>query len=63
MGVGGGFPGRGLRGGVVVRHGGFARFPNRRYACRAPGRGHVGPREGQEGDGAVHGGKMPVADG
>ena len=56
MGVGG-FPDRGLRSCVVVCHRSVGRFLHRRYACCAPDRGHVGPREGEEreeGDGAVH---------
>lgn len=66
MGVGE-FSGGGLRrvvvqSGLVVRHAGVGRLRDRRYARRAPARGNLGPREGQEreeGEEAMHGGRWP----
>ena len=55
-----GFSARVLRGSVVMCHRGFGRPLGHRSARRAPNRGDVGPREGQEGeegDGALHEGR------
>ena len=59
MGVGG-FSARGVRGFVVVCRWGFGWLLQDRSARGAAARGDVGPREGQEGeegDGASHGGR------
>ena len=47
-----------VQSGLVVRHDGFGRLRDWRYARRAPDRGNLGPREseeGEEGEEVVHG--------